>query len=164
MTTVAAAIYREGGGCRIVVAADSKASDDNGVLSFRTPKLHRIKSSVYAIAGNDWVDYFLEWRRTGNLPPRIIDLHEEEVDFAVIEAAPDGLWYWNRTFTRVKINDDFFAIGSGELVAMYAMKELGMHPSDAVHAAAKVDSHTNDDVTVEVVVLKKRSRGDYPGP
>ena len=160
MTTVAAWVRGDLG----VIAADSRASDDSGVVQFNTPKLHRIGRSVFGVAGDDWVDLFLQWRRSGGkeLPPRIVELNATDVDFNVIELAPDGIWFWNRTFTRIKIKDDTFAIGSGELVALYAMRKHGADPKQAVEAAASVDVHTGGAIDVEIVPQKRGKGGVKP--
>jgi len=160
MTTVAAWV-RGGLG---VIAADSRASDDRGVTQFDTPKLHRIGRSVFGVAGDDWVDLFMEWQRRGRkgLPARVIDLHADDVDFNVIELAPDGIWFWNRTFTRIRVKNDTFAIGSGELVALYAMRRLGLHPKQAVEAAATVDVHTGGPIDFEVVTQSRGKRAAKP--
>lgn len=154
MTTVAAWV-RDGVG---TIAADSRASDDNGVLMFNTPKLHRLNGSVFGVAGDDWVDVFMEWQRTGRKakPEPIITLHADDVDFNVIELAPDGIWFWNRTFTRIKVKDHEFAIGSGEMVALYIMRCCRQGPQAAVEAASMVDKFTGGDIDVEHVPQKRR--------
>lgn len=143
-----------------VIAADSRASDDNGVLMFNTPKLHVIGESVYGIAGDDWVDLFIDWRRRGGrrLPESIITLHADDVDFGCIELARDGIWYWNRTFTRIFIQQECFAIGSGEMIAYYLMKVEGRSAAEAVHAASQVDKYTGGPIKTESVKLTQWRR------
>lgn len=154
MTTVAAWV-RKGVG---MIAADSRASDDQGTVQFNTPKLHKVGQSVFGVAGDDWVDVFLEWVRTGKkkLPERLMELELDDVNFSVIELSPNGIYSWNRTFTRIEIKDKEFAIGSGEMVALYAMRVLNFAPAPAVSAAATVDSHTGGPIDMMLVPQKRR--------
>lgn len=157
MTTIAAWV-RDGVG---TIASDTRVSSPNG-YAFSSPKLLALGKSVFGGAGGEWLEIFFHWLASGR---KHSPEHQstDAKDFAVIEVAPDGLWLWGPTFTRMEVVDREIAVGSGELVALYTMRYVGLTPAGAVEAASMVDSNTGgriDVKTVKMLNLTRRGRSD----
>lgn len=71
------------------------------------------------------------------------DTEEIEVDkdFEAIVLCEKGLWHYDHALIPIKIEDPFYAIGTGGDLAMAAMM-AGATPREAVKIAGKLDSYT----------------------
>ena len=147
MTTVAAN--------RDSMAADSQVSWD-GSKGFSTPKIFRIGTSLYGIAGDNYSNVFIEWAEGGfnikkkpNWGPKEL----EDIDFDVLELSPQGLWLWGAHLTRIKLKDDNYAIGSGSKFALVFMRKMNLSPEQAVLECCEFDDYTKG--PVDVLYLKE---------
>lgn len=130
-----------------VLAADTRCSAD-GVM-FGVSKVRRIGKRVLAAAG-DW-DYVLKfWELIKGKSNKEIGLHDE-ANLEAIELNEDGIFLYSGAGKRYRINDEFFAIGSGAPYAIGAMA-MGATPEEAVALAARFDPATGG--AIEVFPLK----------
>lgn len=136
MTTIAAN--------REVMAADSKCTVDS--VSFHTPKIFRKKGALIATAGDCGPgNRFLEWY--GSRRKKKPDIGADE-DFEALVLTAKGLIYYGKDFEPVPIASGVFAIGSGSVAALTAMKVYGATPEQAVEAACVIDEYTEGPVQV----------------
>lgn len=134
MTTIAAN--------REVIAADSKCTV--GSVAFQTPKIIRKGKALIATAGDCGPgNRFVEWYGTRRKKPKL----EADEDFEALVLTAKGLVYYGEDFEPVPIADGLFAIGSGAVAALTAMKVYGASPLEAVEAACKIDQYTEGPVT-----------------
>jgi ATP-dependent protease HslVU (ClpYQ) peptidase subunit len=144
MTTVA---YRDG-----VMAADS-AGEWSGIRS-RATKIHRVNGVLIGGSGNVTdIQTFIRWFEAGadqaNKPEfRQYRGADDAPEFEILIADHDGLTWWSEAFQPDRVEDDFWAIGTGRAAAMAAMY-MGADAGKAVQIARLVDVHTNGDVQVE---------------
>lgn len=109
-------------------------------VPFKTRKHERIGGSIYAGAGDlDDLIRFFTWRRDGGDPPSL----DEAID--VLEVCPEGIFIWGKKFTRLWINEDAYAIGSGAQYAIGAMAQ-GAKPREAIKIARRFDSQTGTQI------------------
>jgi hypothetical protein len=128
---------------REVMAADSKCTVDS--VSFQTPKIFRKKAALIATAGDVGPgNRFIEWYGTRRKRPEVKD----DEDFEALVLTPKGLVYYGKDFEPVPIADGVFAIGSGSVAALTAMKVYGATPQQAVEAACVIDEYTEGPVQV----------------
>lgn len=138
MTTIA---YRDG-----VIASDSRATWDDWSQS-RCIKLYRAKSKVDPVKGDVIVAtaghsaaslLFLDWLEIGGEPR----LHERGVDenteFECLVVHKSGVWVADRLCRLEKLEEDFWAAGSGRQAALGAM-HAGKGAMDAVRIATRID-------------------------
>lgn len=131
MTTIAAN--------RRSMAADSKVTD--GDTFYYTNKLHIIGESIIGVAGIcAATNKFLEWFRAG-CPRDGPTLEEDDsVGFSALVLNRSGLYVYSGCFEPDKLDDRYYAIGTGKQHAV-GMMRLGHTPANAVRAA-KVDPCT----------------------
>jgi ATP-dependent protease HslVU (ClpYQ) peptidase subunit len=138
MTTIA---YRDG-----IIASDSRATWDDWSQS-RCIKLYRAKSKVDPVKGDVIVAtaghsaaslLFLDWMEIGGEPR----LHERGVDenteFECLVVHKSGVWVADRLCRLEKLEEDFWAAGSGRQAALGAM-HAGKGAMDAVRIATRID-------------------------
>lgn len=138
-----------------MMAADSKVTCGSGV-SYRTDKIVRVKGMIIGACGDSGdCSRILEWAQRDfkepapkwNCTPK-----DEESVWAII-LKKDGLYFFDQTFPEPeKMNEPFFAIGSGGKPAHVAMI-LGKNPEEAVALACEVDG--NSGLPVQVLRLKE---------
>jgi ATP-dependent protease HslVU (ClpYQ) peptidase subunit len=155
MTTIAANLE--------CMAADQRITSGNAPA--RARKIRRIGDSLYAGAGNTSVIcVFLDWLDAPKKDPmRLYRLIPEDSrhEFEVLELSPQGLALWDGWGVRIPILDKFYAIGSGGLSAMQAMKR-GLPPEEAVGETFSLDECSGGTVETEYLLppeLRKRKRG-----
>lgn len=109
-------------------------------VPFKTRKYERIGGSVYAGAGNleDLLKFFA-WRRDGDEQPSFGDTID------ILEVCPEGIFMWDKQFTRMWVNEDVYAIGSGSQFAMGAIA-MGAKPRQAIRIAARFDRETGKQI------------------
>lgn len=134
MTTIA---YRDG-----VLAADTLSSSSGTVAGYQT-KIYRERGLLLGGAGSVAAfERFRDWIRSGMAGD--CPLQKDIGNMFVI--TPDGrctMWCDDGPF---RITADFWALGSGELLALGAM-EVGASAAEAVRAAIKHDTRSGGDVT-----------------
>jgi hypothetical protein len=149
MTTVAANLQE--------MAADSACCGE-GAIALVT-KLHRIGDSIFGEAGGAFEALrMIEWLK-GKRDRRALDKLPSDFDrdsILLLELAPDGLALWNGWGVRMKLKNQFYAIGSGGMSAVMAMKQ-GKSPADAVTLVPEFDEYTRGPVDV-MKLEPKRSR------
>lgn len=138
------------------IAGDQWVTWD-GHRGYRTPKLFHIKDSIYGTAG-DWAGgVFIEWAKEGfkvKSKPQFMHYPAwDEMEFDILELAPDGIWLWDKYLVRTQVNEDNYAVGSGGKAAIIFMRELGLTPEQAVLKACDFDEYTKE--PVDVIYLGK---------
>jgi ATP-dependent HslUV protease subunit HslV len=139
MTTIA---YRDG-----VLASDSRATYDDWTQS-KCIKLYRAKSKVDPVKGDVLVGtaghssaslLFLDWLEVGG-EPRLHDRGVNEMtEFECLIVHKSGIWVGDRLCRLEKLEEDFWAAGSGRQAALAAM-HCGKSAIDAVRMACRIDS------------------------
>jgi hypothetical protein len=127
----------------------------SGNAPARIHKIRRIGDSLYIGTGHvSLSNLFLDWLA---MPKRdVMRLHRLVPDdyrheFEVLELSPDGLALWDGWGVRIPILDKFYAIGSGGLSAMQAMKR-GLSPEEAVSETLSLDEASGGSVEVEYLL------------
>ena len=145
MTTVA---FRDG-----VMAADSLAQIDSQIIGMQ--KLFIVRSAVIGGCGDAadirvFIDWFSAGADTGRLPEFRSYRADDAPDFTVIVADESGLTRWTEYFQPTRINEPFYAIGSGSMFALGAMCH-GASAEEAVRIAALNDVNTGGCIVTERV-------------
>jgi ATP-dependent protease HslVU (ClpYQ) peptidase subunit len=133
MTTIAASTET------LEIAADSMIGGED--VHYSTPKLRKLKSSVVGAAG-DWKQVLEFYKRLGRKKQL-----DNDCDIAALELRRDGIWVYEATIIPVRINQTFYAVGTGAAYAIAAM-HLGKTPKEAVEIAALFDPNTRGPITV----------------
>lgn len=146
MTTIAANLE--------CMASDSKVTLSHGV-SYRTAKIVRLKRMIVGACGNSGdCTRLLEWGERDFKDPHPKweeDAEAEESVWALI-LKPEGLFFFAQDYpSPEKMDEPFFAIGSGGKAARVAML-LGKTPEEAVELACQVDDSSG--MPVQVLRLK----------
>lgn len=130
MTTVAAN--------RFVICGDRQATDGCGRKS-RCTKIFSKNKCFIGFCGSltDGEKFRLAW-------PEVEGLEVDE-DFEALILSPKGLWHYDSAMIPLKVEDQFYAIGSGGDLARAAML-AGATPQEAVKIAAKLDSFTGNKI------------------
>lgn len=133
------------------MAGDSQVSWDFH-KGYSCPKIFRIGTSIYGIAGDNFGNVFIEWAQEGfktKAKPAIWSLSNFElIDFDVLELAPDGIWLWDKHLVRMGVKDDSFSIGSGSKFALVFMRKMALTPEQAVLECCEFDDYTRGPVDV----------------
>jgi hypothetical protein len=97
---------------------------------FNAPKLWRYKGAIYSSAGSQ--SDFLQFKRwvskgkRGNAP-----LWNDKDTFCVLKLDKKGIWYIDESGEGTLMDNDYFALGSGQLGSLVALG-LGCDPAQAV--------------------------------
>jgi len=121
------------------MAADQRCTSGGPIC--HTQKLHRIGDSVFGFAGDAMLALILvKWLGTKRDPLQLYKLipeaHRDSVD--VLELSPKGLAFWNGWGVPMPLLDQAYAIGSGAMSALQAVR-LGKSPEEAIHLAPPLD-------------------------
>lgn len=154
MTTVA--ITRE------AMAADTRVIA--GGSFYHANKIFRIGQSLIGTAGDGFACLaFVEWfkspRRNAQTLHKMF-AEQDRDDILIAELNPSGIYLWNGWGFPERINDPYFAIGSGGMAALEALRN-GLDPDDAVRRAMAHDESTGAPVQLEYLLppeLTKRKR------
>jgi hypothetical protein len=137
---------------RRCMAADRKITDDD--LSYGQKKIFRIGDAIIGMAGSvHKFSKFLAWWRGGKKDD--VDIDEE--DFAALVLQPDGLRVYTNCSEVDPIDLSYYAVGSGALGAMVAMK-LGRQPASAVKVVCEVANNSGGPVDVMYLPKKRKVR------
>ncbi len=139
------------------IAGDSRITDESTGLFFRSKKVFLLSSGeAVGISGSipDAMK-FLEWYESGCDGENHPDFTSEKFDALVLDKN-GSLFSWDSHLVPSRIEDEFFAIGSGALAAMGAM-HMGATATQAVLVAAKLDRNTDEKV---VCVRPNKKSGD----
>lgn len=139
MTTIA---FRDG-----IISSDSRATWDDWSQS-RCIKLYRVKSKVDPVKGDVIVGtaghgsaalLFMDWLENGG-EPRLHDRGvDENTEFECLVMHKSGVYVADRLCRFEKLEEDFWAAGSGRQAALGAM-HAGKSAVDAVRIACRIDS------------------------
>ncbi len=138
------------------LAADTIATC-NGTPA-RVNKILDLGDRVFGVAGN-YVDalMFLEWVKN----PKRAKKPKDDAEFVAVELRADGsIWEWGPDLFPFRVEEEYYAIGSGQDVARGAMY-MGATAEKAVEAAIRWDVNSGGAVvSVTPVATKRRgSRG-----
>jgi hypothetical protein len=125
-------------------------------------KLHRIGQSVFGWSGDAVIALaFVEWLSSARNKPTLYKLIPEAYrdDISVLELSPQGLAYWNGWGVRMPLLDATYAIGSGAMAALQALR-LNASPQEAVLHAMQLDecSGALSEPAVEPLYVPKPKR------
>jgi len=114
-----------------------------GDQKFHNTKIFKIHQSIIGLAGDcDQCEIFLAWYKNKKNPA---DKPEEFDEIEVLELTKFGLYIYPASLSRMKVDDPFYAIGSGSQAALAAM-HLGKNPIEAVEIASIIDPSTGGGV------------------
>lgn len=138
------------------MASDSQitySSEDAGSRKHACKKLFRKRAFGYdviiATAGEGAPGMiFFDWYGKKSKPPAIL----ADTDFVCLVLDSDGLWEFDKYCRAEKIEELFYAIGTGGNVALGAMHR-GASAREAVEIAKLVDPYTGGEVVT--MSLKK---------
>lgn len=141
------------------MAADQRCT---GGAICHVQKLHRIKGSLFGFAGDTHLAmHVLKWLHSPRDPLELYklipDAHRDSVE--MLELSKDGLALWSGWGSRILLLDTSYAIGSGCMVALQALR-TGSTPGEAITHAAKMDecSGTFLEPHVEPLVVSRKRR------
>ena len=152
MTTIA---YRDG-----VLAADSRLTADSGKHTCKKLFRKRITEGkktfevIIATAGHSSSGMvFHDWYGSGKPIPDVLIHHGG--DFLCLVLRPDGLYEYDLYCRGERIEEEFYAIGSGAMAALAAM-HCGKSAVDAVRIAARIDTYTGGRIVSESLAPRGR--------
>jgi ATP-dependent protease HslVU (ClpYQ) peptidase subunit len=143
------------------MAADTRVS--TGGAHYHANKIFRIGTSLFGTAGDgDMGLVMVDWLKTARnrnvLYKQLADYERSEV--WLIELNPGGICLWTGWGVQERINDERYAIGSGQLAALAAL-DSGKDPESAVMGATHYDQYSGAPIQVEWLLppeLKTRKR------
>lgn len=138
MTTIA---YAKG-----IMAADTQMTFGDATKA-RVSKINRLSDgSLFAYAGSQFQGVRLkEWAR-GGFDPEKRPKFGPKTDIEALLIKPDGtIWYYDGSTIPEKLEDKFYAIGSGGAFALGALAS-GKSAVQAVRIAARYDSTTSEPI------------------
>lgn len=155
MTTIAAN--------RECLAADTRVV--NGSSYYHAPKIFRIGNSLLGTAGDGFACLaFVEWFKSPRRNPQTLHKMFAELDrdaIWIVELNPSGIHFWNGWGYPETIMDECFAVGTGGMAALEAMRS-GKTPEEAVSRALAHDENSGPPIQVEWLLppelLSKRKR------
>ena len=127
-----------------------------GASFYHADKVFRIGNSLVGTAGDAYACHaFLTWFRSPKRNPQELQKQFGETydrgDIWVAEINPGGIYLYNGWGYAEKINDPYYAIGSGAMAAIEAMRQ-GMEPQEAVRRALAHDENTGSPIQVEYLL------------
>ena len=150
MTTIA--VNRE------CMAADTRVS--TGGAHYHANKIFRIGCSLFGTAGDgDMGLVMIDWLRTARNRQR---LYKEWADYErsevwLVELNPGGIYLWTGWGVPERLNEERFAIGSGQLAALQAL-DSGLSPEDAVRSSIRYDQYSGEPLQVEYLLPPELKR------
>lgn len=150
----------------IVANLEAMAADTAVVCGgplYHSDKIFRIGTSLIGTAGDGYMGLaFVEWfkspRRSMQSIQKMIPLDNRH-EIIVMEVRPGGIYLWNGWGVPERLNEKFYAIGSGSMVAIEALTR-GATLQDAVKSATRWDENTHAPIQYESLKAKpRRKRG-----
>jgi len=148
---------------RECMAADTRVS--TGGAHYHANKIFRIGVSLFGTAGDgDMGLVMIDWLKTARNKQQLYKLlgDYERSEVWLIELNPGGIHLWTGWGVAERLNEDRYAIGTGQLAALQAM-DAGASPEDAVRGATRYDQYTGEPLQVEWLLppelKRKRRRG-----
>ena len=133
-----------------VLATDSALTCGN--MQGRFTKLLRQRGAAYGFCGDaDAVSLVMGHLKDGGKPDEMKKL---KGDIGVLILTPDGCYTCDRDMVPIRVEDEFWAIGSGAEYAMGAMA-AGKSARQAVEIACKYDPNSNGPVKTATVRKRK---------
>ncbi len=131
--------------CNLKEMAGDSLCTSGEYSHYYTTKLYRMPDgSICGVAGNGG-ELLVDWLRKGADPDNRPSI---EGSFHVLQLKEDGIYLYPNTHLPDKIRGDYFAIGCGAEVAMYAMSK-GATPAAACAAASEVNLYCGGPIDVE---------------
>ena len=150
MTTIACNLFEMAADTRVSIHDPVKES----IVVFPSTKIERINNALIGSSGDFQAGVrFHDWMRAGQprKKPRLCK------DFRALMLKADGIWtIEGPDDTWMRVDSEFYAIGSGGKVAIGALK-FGASPKDAVEAAKEWDAWSGGKVTVLSLGVKCRT-------
>lgn len=149
---------------RECIAGDTRVV--TGGSYYHADKIFRVGNSLLGTAGNGFMCLaFVEWFKSQKRNPftlhKLIGEEADRDDILIAEINPGGIYLWDGWGFAEKINDPFYAIGSGAMAALEALRN-DHPPEEAVRRAIAHDENTGSPVQVEYLLppelLPKRKR------
>ena len=128
----------------IVANLEEMASDQrctSGGPICHVSKMRRIGTGIYGFAGDTILAlHVLKWLEGKRDPLQLYKLIPESLrdSIEVLELSRDGLAIWNGWGIRLQLLDATYALGSGAMPALQALR-MNCTPAEAVLQAAKLD-------------------------
>lgn len=138
MTCIA---YRAG-----ILAADSQANLNS--IRLKASKILQSDSCYYAMTGNlSQGKRVAQWHMDGAKPEDFPYFRDESEFCRVIVATPAGVYWYEGSPAEIVLQDDYFAWGSGQEIALGAMF-MGADAATAVRASIHHCSDCGGDIDV----------------
>lgn len=128
------------------IASDSMVSSDESFFS--TKKLRQTKHGIMGGCGD--FDKLLKMYMAIEKNKKL----DEVIDVSVLELRHDGIWIYEGTHIPVKIDQDFYAIGTGSGYAMGAL-HCGKSVREACEIACIYDTSSRG--PIEYMILEGKS-------
>jgi hypothetical protein len=146
------------------MAADQRVTSSGPICHVK--KLRRIGKSIFGFSGDVMLALIMiEWlngkRDRAQLHKLIPDAHRDSVD--LLELSPEGLHFWNGWGVRMAILDATYAIGSGAMPALTALR-MNCTPQQALLHSPPLDecsgllSEPEVEYLLPPELVKKRKR------
>lgn len=118
----------------VAMASDSKISI--GFTAAKGNKLFRKDGVLIGTAGDCGVgEQFIRWYGMDGDRPTV----GKKTEFEALVLTPTGIVYYGKDFEAVPLDNTFYAIGSGYMVALSEMARHGGTLHQAIEAACAVD-------------------------
>lgn len=140
------------------MAADTRCTGP-GPMRHET-KIYRVGISLFGLAGHASLGFvLLDWLRSPRNRDRLYKLipaeYRDEVE--IIELNPGGIVIWDGWGAGCRLNDDDYAIGSGGMSALAALRS-GADLRASVRMAVGLDECSGEPIQVEYLKPTKRKR------
>ena len=125
---------------REIMAGDSLVTCSE-LTNYRAKKLFRIGGAIFGVSGdNKAIAKFVLWQQSSDKLDR--PTFDEFEDLAVLELRGDGIYLWDTDLFPERIEDEQqnYAVGSGNCLALYCMRELDHSPEKAIAETCKIDT------------------------
>ena len=140
MTTIVSDLKMMVSDSRVSVDSDNPKVDD---YIFSANKIYQKKDAIIGCCGsNEDIESFVKWYSSRHKKPKIIDK-----EFAALVLTQKGLFHYDSTLSKDKVNDKFAAIGSGGNAALGAL-HMGADLVRSVEIAMLVDKHSGPPIQI----------------
>jgi len=142
------------------MAADQRCTGAGPMCHVK--KLHRIGDSIFGLAGDTILGLaMIEWLHGKRIRAQLYKTIPEGCrdTIEILELSPNGLAFWNGWGVRMPLLDGCYAIGSGAMSALQALR-LNCTPAQAVLQTLPLDecSGVISEPEVEILLPKRKRR------